>query len=140
WRCYAGAGDRQCGLEPAGGKGITLYGRVPNWPWEPLLARSTLLAILDQRRCDALTFLRPEHTPVDVSGKARVATTFQPAHCARLVALPLKVGWFEFGSEISRPCLPEVSQQAGREGLLPNRAGVSAAPTGSCVKIARSSG
>src|SRR5262245_51354069 len=36
---------------------------------------------------NALTFLLPEHTPVDASGKARVATTFQPAHYARLVAL-----------------------------------------------------
>lgn len=35
----------------------------------------------------ALTFLLPEHTPLDASGMARVATTFQPAHYARLAAL-----------------------------------------------------
>src|SRR5215510_14942615 len=36
---------------------------------------------------NALTFLLPEHTPVDASGKARAATTFHPTHYARLVAL-----------------------------------------------------
>jgi len=36
---------------------------------------------------NALTFLLPEHTPADASGKARVAKTFQPLHYARLVAL-----------------------------------------------------
>jgi FAD/FMN-containing dehydrogenase len=36
---------------------------------------------------NALTFLLPEHTPVDASGKARVEGTFKPSHYAGLVAL-----------------------------------------------------
>jgi hypothetical protein len=41
----------------------------------------------DRTGTNALTFLLPEHTPVDASGKTRVETTFKPAHYARLAAL-----------------------------------------------------
>jgi hypothetical protein len=41
----------------------------------------------DRTGTNALTFLLPEHTPVDASGKTRVETTFKPSHYARLAAL-----------------------------------------------------
>ena len=41
----------------------------------------------DRTGTNALTFLLPEHTPVDGSGKARVATVFQPTHYGRLAVL-----------------------------------------------------
>ena len=41
----------------------------------------------DRTGTNVLTFLLPEHTPVEESGKARVATVFQPAHYARLAVL-----------------------------------------------------
>ena len=41
----------------------------------------------DRTGTNAFTFLLPEHTPADSNGKTRVATTFQPAHYARLAAL-----------------------------------------------------
>lgn len=41
----------------------------------------------DRTGSNVLTFLLPEHRPVDASGKARVATAFLPAHYARLAAL-----------------------------------------------------
>lgn len=41
----------------------------------------------DRTGINAFTFLLPDHTPVDTSGKARVATSFQPAHYARLAVL-----------------------------------------------------
>ena len=41
----------------------------------------------DRTGSNVLTFLLPEHSPVDASGKARVATAFLPAHYARLAAL-----------------------------------------------------
>jgi hypothetical protein len=60
----------------------------------------------DRTGTNAFTFLLPEHTPEDTSGKVRVAMTFQPTYYARLAALKKRYdpGTLLGGDRTIMPC------------------------------------